>query len=121
MRSRTIAKRSPGGRCRGAAYGFVDRRAAKSKVINILGQWQLGDGDLILDRARLLLADLGAQQIADDALGFVLALHRGDDDLIEGRLHAVKLQLAHGGENFGTLHQWTLLRLSYRSQSAAGA
>ena len=51
-----------------AHQSLVDRRAIKRKVIKVLGQRQLGDGDLILDRACLLLADLGAQQIADDAL-----------------------------------------------------
>src|ERR1700754_2852706 len=104
-----------------AHQGLDDRRACKRKLIDVLGQRQLGDGDLILGRARLLLADLGAQQITDNTLGFVLALHRGGDDLVEGRFHPVELQFAHGGEDFGTLHQWTLLRLSYRSQSAAGA
>jgi hypothetical protein len=48
---------------------------SKRKSSMSLGQRQLGDGDLILDRTRLLLADLGAQQIADHALRFVLALH----------------------------------------------
>jgi hypothetical protein len=31
-------------------------RAAEAEVVDILGQRQLGDGDLILDRARLLAA-----------------------------------------------------------------
>jgi hypothetical protein len=30
--------------------------------------------ELVLDRARLLLVDLGVEQITDDALGFVLAV-----------------------------------------------
>src|ERR1700739_1699890 len=50
----------------------------------------------------------------------MLALHRGGDDLVERRLHAVELQLRHGGKDFGTLHQTALLRLSYRAQSATG-
>jgi hypothetical protein len=33
---------------------------------------------LIADRAGLLLADLGLEQIANDALGFVLAFDGGD-------------------------------------------
>src|ERR1700733_13678067 len=32
---------------------LVDRRACKRKLIDVLGQRQLGDGDLILDRTRL--------------------------------------------------------------------
>ena len=37
------------------------------------------------------------QQVADDALRLVLALDRRGDDLVVGGLHAVELQLAHGG------------------------
>jgi hypothetical protein len=51
---------------------LVDRGALKREVGEILSERQLGDGELLLDRARLLLADLGVEQIADDALGFVL-------------------------------------------------
>jgi hypothetical protein len=58
------------------------------ELLDLLGQRQLGDGHLVLDRARvrhcprtnggqwLTLTDLGGQQIADDPLGFVLSLHR---------------------------------------------
>ena len=77
---------------------------SKAEVLDVLGQGQLGDGDLVLDRARLLLGDLGLQQVADDALRLVLTLHRGGDDLVEGGLHPVELQLDHGGQDLGTLH-----------------
>ena len=66
--------------------GLVNRHALELEVVEVLGEWQLGDGELVLDRARLLLADLGTEQVADDALGFMLALDRGGHDLIEGRL-----------------------------------
>jgi hypothetical protein len=52
---------------------LVDRRALELEVGEVLGERQLGDGELVLDRARLLLVDLGVEQITDDALGFVLA------------------------------------------------
>ena len=68
--------------------------------------------DLILDRTGLLLGDLGGEQIADDALRLVLALHRRGDDLVEGGLHAKELELAHGGENLGAFRHTALLRLS---------
>ena len=55
-----------------------------------------------------------------DLSEIVPAFHRGGDDLVESCLHAIELQFARGGKVFGTLHQWTLLGLSYRSQSAAG-
>jgi hypothetical protein len=61
---------------------------------------------------RACFGDLGGEQIADHALRLVLALHRRGDRLVEGGLHAVELQLAHGGENLGTLHHRALLRLS---------
>jgi hypothetical protein len=44
------------------------------EVIEVLGERQFGDGELVFDRARLLLADFGVEQIADDALRFILAL-----------------------------------------------
>ena len=91
---------------------LVDRRALELEVVEVLGERQLGDGELVLDRARLLLADLGVEQIADDALGFMLAFDGGGHDLVEGGLHAVELELAHEVEELGSFHQMVLLRLS---------
>jgi hypothetical protein len=53
---------------------LVDRRAVELEVGGILGKWQLGDDELVFDRSRLLLTNLGSVQMADNALGFVLAL-----------------------------------------------
>src|SRR5260370_10617981 len=92
--------------------GLVDRRAPELKAVEILGQWQLCDRELVLDRARLLLADLGVEQIADDPLRLMLAFDSGGHDLVEGGLHAVELELAHEVEEFGAFHQMVLLRLS---------
>src|SRR5208282_2593144 len=91
---------------------LVDRRAIELKVIEVLGERQLGDGELVLDRSRLLFADLGVEQIADDALGLVLAFDGSGHDLVEGGLHTVELELAHEVEELGTFHQMVLLRLS---------
>ena len=91
---------------------LVDRRALELEVVEVLGKRQLGDGELVLDRARLLLADLGLEQIADDALRLMLALDGGGHDLVEGGLHAVELELAHEVEELGSFHQMVLLRLS---------
>ena len=90
---------------------LVDRRVLEHEVVDVLGQRQLGDGELVLDRARLLFGDLGAQQVADEALRLMLALQRDGQRLVVGGLHAVELQLAHHVEHFGPFHQ-TLLRLS---------
>lgn len=74
---------------------LVDRRFLEAELVDLFRQRQLGDCHLVFDRARLLLADLGIQQVADDLLRLVLTLHRRGDDLIVGGLHAVELQLAH--------------------------
>src|SRR6516162_5211176 len=60
----------------------------------------------------LLLADLGGEQIADDALRFMLAFDGRGHDLVEGGLHAVELELPHEVEESGSFHQTVLLRLS---------
>src|ERR1700694_6027636 len=83
---------------------LLDRRALELEVVEVLGERQLGDGELVLDRARLLLADLGVEQIADDALRFVLAFDGGGHDLIEGSLHAVELELTHEVEELSAFH-----------------
>jgi hypothetical protein len=91
---------------------FVDRRVGEGELADLLGEGQPGDGELVLHRARLLLAQLGGEQVADDPLRLVLALHRRGDDLVVGRLHAEQLEPAHRGEDLGTLHQMALLRRS---------
>src|SRR3982075_512994 len=91
---------------------LVDGRALELEVLKVLGKRQLGDGELVLDRAGLLLVDLGVEQVADNALGFVLALDGSRHDLVEGGLHAVELELAHEVEQLSTFHQLVLLRLS---------
>src|SRR5208337_4335114 len=57
-----------------AHQGLVDRSIVEDEVLDVLGERQLGDGDLVLDRTRLLLGDLGGEQVADDALRLVLTL-----------------------------------------------
>jgi hypothetical protein len=55
-----------------------DRRvllpAIELEVVDIFGEWKLGDRELVLDRAGLFLADLGAEQIADNTLRLMLGL-----------------------------------------------
>ena len=90
---RCWARNSPPARSRTRVV--VDRGAVEDELVDVLGQRQPGDGHLVLDRARLLLGDLGREQVADDPLRLVLALHRGGDDLVVGGPHAEELQLAH--------------------------
>src|SRR6516162_6441759 len=91
---------------------LVDRRAVELEVFDVLGEWELGDRELVLDRSGLLLADLSGKQLADDALRFMLALDGGRHDLVEGGLHSVELELTHEIEDLGSFHQLVLRRLS---------
>src|SRR5215470_12596027 len=84
---------------------LVDRRAGKVEVGNVFRQRQLGNGQLVFDRARLLFSDLGVEQIADDAGWLVPALDAGDHHLIIGRSHPVELERRHQLENVGAFHQ----------------
>jgi hypothetical protein len=74
-----------------------------------LARGNFGDGQLVLDRARLLLRDLGLEQIAREALWFVLPLERRGEDLVVGVLHPKQFEFAHQIENFGSLHDHVLL------------
>jgi hypothetical protein len=65
------------------------RPTLEVELVDFLGERRLGDGHLVFDRARLLLADLGGQQVADDLLRLVLPLHGGGDDLVIRRVRAV--------------------------------
>ena len=105
-----------------ADQGLVDRRGVEDELVDVLGHRQPGDGDLVLDGTGLLLGELGSEQVAHDPLGFVLALHRGSDDLVSGRSHAVardahlrcdELEVAHCRHDRAALHHLlALLRLS---------
>jgi hypothetical protein len=84
---------------------LVDRRTLELEVVEVLGEWQLGDGELVFDRSRLLLVDLRRQQIANDALRLMLAFDSGGHDLVEGVLHAVELELTHEVEQLSVKGQ----------------
>jgi hypothetical protein len=84
--------------------GLVDGCAFELEVVEVLGKRQFSDGELVLDRSRLLLVDLGVEQVADNALRFMLAPYGGRHDLVEGGLHAVELEFAHEIEQLSALH-----------------
>jgi hypothetical protein len=107
---RCSAKKAPLARSRISAS--LTGVPVKVEVVDILGQRQLGDGQLVLDRARLLLGDLSAQEIADNAWRLVPALDAGGHHLVVGRSHTVELERRHELENVGALHQEALRRLS---------
>ena len=66
---------------------LVDGRAGEVEVVDVLCQRQLGDGELVLDGARLLLGDLGRQDVTDNSRGLMLALDGGGHDLVVGASH----------------------------------
>jgi hypothetical protein len=92
-----------------AHQAFVDRCAFELEAVDVLGQRQLRDGQLILDRASLLLEDLRLQQVAGEALRLMLAFERRSMDLVIGVLHREEPELAHQVEDFGSLHDHVLL------------
>ena len=113
---------------------LVKANSSTSPALGLWGERQLGDGQLVLHPpacairiawgprcARLLLVDLGGEQIADDPLRLVLALHGGGDDLVAQGIQGAafmpnSLSPAMAGlwgvEDLGTLHQTAPLRLS---------
>jgi hypothetical protein len=91
---------------------LVDRRAGEFKIVNVLGQRQFRRGDLISDGSRLLLGDLGAQQIADDPRRLMLAFDAGCHHLIISGAHAVQFELRPQGKNLRSFHQIFLRKLS---------
>ena len=78
-----------------ADQGLIDLGGLEVELLQFLGERQLGDGHLVFDRARLLLAYLGGEQIADDLLGLVLAFYGGRQNLVIGGPHSVEPQLPH--------------------------
>jgi calcineurin-like phosphoesterase family protein len=65
----------------------------------------------LIDRG-LLLGDLSAEQVADDARRFVPALDAGRHHLVVGGAHTEELECRHQFEDFGSFHQKALRRLS---------
>jgi hypothetical protein len=51
-----------------ADQSLVDGRVLEGEAVDVLGERQAGDGELIFDRARLLFRDPGFEQVADKAL-----------------------------------------------------
>ena len=75
--------------------GLIDGCVFKAELLQFLGQGQLGDGHLIFDGPRLLLANLGTEKITDNLLWFVLTFDGSGEDLVISRLHPVELEGAH--------------------------
>lgn len=100
-----------------AHQAFVDRSAGEVERVDVLGQWQLGDGHLVADRSRpspavlgpmanhwLDLGYLGLQQVSHDARRLVLALDAGSHDFVMGAAHPVELEAAHQVQDLGAFH-----------------
>ena len=89
--------------------GFVDGRAVKVEVVDVLGQREFGDGHLIFDGARLLFGNFGLKKIADDLRRLVLPLYASRHHIIIGGSHAEELERAHEVEDLRAFHQPELL------------
>jgi hypothetical protein len=98
--------------CQIADQRLVDRRAGEIEVINLLGQRQFGDGQLVFDRARLFVGNLGAEQFADNARRLVATFDTRGHHFVIGGAHAVKLEPGHQLENVSPRHQATRRRRS---------
>jgi hypothetical protein len=89
-----------------AHQALVDRRAGEVERVDVFGQRQLGDGHLVANGARLLLGDLGLQEVAHNARWLMLALDARTHDRIIGTAHPVELEAAHQVEDLGSFHVW---------------
>lgn len=87
-----------------AHEALVDGRHGEVELLDVLGQRQLGDRHLVADRTRLLLGDLGLEQVSDDPRWLVLALDAVRHDLVIGAAHPVKLEGGHQVEDLGAVH-----------------
>ena len=90
--------------------------ALEVEISQLLGERQLGDPHLIVDRTRLLGGDLGLEQGTNDLLDTVLALDACRDDLVVGRSHAGELQGRHHLQDLRALHD-AISRVGVRSPS----
>jgi len=88
---------------------LVDRSILEGEAIDILGQRQLGDRQLVSDRSGLLLGYFGLEQLSGKPLWLMLALECRGEQFILGVPHAEELELAHHGEHIGALHAHVLL------------
>ena len=61
---------------------LVDWRVVEGEVVDVFGQRQLGDRELVSDRTRLLFRYLGLEQIANYLLRLMLAFERGGERLV---------------------------------------
>jgi hypothetical protein len=78
-----------------------------------------GDGEMTLARARSAdkdgIALFGEERTAGEVANqsfLVLPLDAGGHDLVIGAAHAVEFQVTHQGENVGSFHVLSLLKLS---------
>lgn len=91
---------------------LVDWRSVERDDGDIFGERQFSDGELVIDRSGPLLVDLGVEQVADDALRFMLSLDSGRHDLVEDGLDAMELEFAHEVEDLSLFRQLVLRRWS---------
>ena len=98
----------------------IDRCAGEVEVVQILGQRQFDNGELVADRSGLFLGDLGSQQVTDDAGWLVLALDAAAHDLVISTAHPIEVEAAHQVEDLGAFHMcWSELPPENRTVTEA--
>lgn len=53
---------------------LINQRVSEGEVCDILGEWEPGDGHLIIDVASMLFRYLGLEQVTEKALRLMLRL-----------------------------------------------
>lgn len=93
-----------------AYQGLVDRGVVEHEVVDVAGERQLGNGDLVFNRAGLLLADLSVKALApvaciSDTVGRLAVVTAGEVVVLAAQLHACDVLEAHHGAVAGRLEQ----------------
>ena len=96
--------------CRFIAHcNLVCRCGSEVEAGDFLGQRQFGNGHQEPDLARLLLGDLGGQQVSDDPWCRALALNRVGDDIVMAMAHNGELRLGNGRDSGAKLPRYSPL------------
>ena len=94
---------------------FIYRRVAEDESVEILQHRELRTAEAIVDRTRLAMGDLGADQAGEQRVKFLAPVEAFTGHLVEAGAHAVELEAGHGLNDLVTFHQAVSFR--FRSLS----
>ena len=95
-----------------AQQPLLDKALREVEAVEFLRRRQLGDRQLVLDRARLLVRNLRRQQRAEDPLRGMAAPGCVGEHLVVDGLHAFQAERAHQFQDVLASHSGISLRLS---------